>query len=349
MPVFRRIKSMARTTTTRLALSYLAIIMAMSIGFGVAFFFTSDRALHRQEPPPERSTSSSESIDPDDRLRLRDPIVEAYLRQRAAEGRHELLIRLIGLNAVALVLGGGLSYYLARRTLRPIEVNMEAQAQFVSDASHELRTPLTVLQTTNEVALRKPKLSETDARDLLEHNVAEVAKLQALTDGLLRLARPDKKLIRTPVSLQTIASEAMNGLIPAAQSRHIRIEDNTPDINVFGDPAALTQALSVLLDNAIKYSPQGSTITLTGARSSRLSEVSVIDHGPGISPNDLPHIFDRFYRADQSRSHSENTTADGYGIGLSLAKKIVHQMDGEIIASSTPGKGSTFTIKLPAA
>lgn len=346
MPTLHKIRSVAktttarlRTTTARLALSYLAIIMLMSIGFSVVFY---NASLHELRRPPHPTNSQMQL---DNRPHPeRDPFIASLLKTRAEEGRKELLKRLIGLNLIALVAGTALSYYLARRTLEPIERNMEAQAQFVSDASHELRTPLTALQTTNEVALRKHKLSESEARDLLAHNVAEVAKLQALTDGLLRLARPDRTMQHVPVALQNAASDAMNALIEAAQAKNISIEEAVPNVRVLGDEPSIVQAIKILLDNAVKYSPQDSHIKLTGGRSGRQGFITVQDHGQGIAAKDLPHIFDRFYRADQSRGkHAE----DGYGIGLSLAKKLVHQMDGEIVVTSTPGKGSTFTIRLP--
>jgi signal transduction histidine kinase len=343
LPSWKQIKTAARSTTARLALSYLAIIMLMSIGFSVVFYNTSSHELGRPGPHDDNTNSVI-----DDRPRFaRDPAFEAFLEQRAEEGRHALMRRLVVLNLIALAAGGALSYYLARRTMEPIEENMAAQAQFVSDASHELRTPLTTLQTTNEVALRKPKLSEAEARDLLGYNIAEVAKLKALTDGLLRLARPgDHQLMRSPVSLQAVASDAMNALVSAAQAKNIAIEDKVPDLKVMGDPQSLSQVLIILLDNAIKYSPDKATIHLSGSTHGKTSQISVRDEGQGIDPKDLSHIFDRFYRADQSRN---KVKADGYGIGLALAKKIVHQHDGEIVVTSTPSKGSTFTIKLPAA
>lgn len=340
---FKKIRNLFRSATARLALSYLAIIMLMSIGFSTVFFFASAHELGR---PPRQYNAASQDTDDHPHIE-RDPLVREYLEERAAEGRHVLLIRLVALNVITLAAGGMLSYYLARRTLEPIEANMEAQAQFVSDASHELRTPLTALQTTNEVALRKPKLPEAAARELIGHNVAEVAKLQALTDGLLRLARQDgKDLARVPVSLQAISSDAINAFLGAAQDKRMAIEDATPDLKVLGDQPSLARAVGILLDNAIKYSPEKSKIIITGSRSGKHGLISVTDHGQGIATRDLPHIFDRFYRADQSRTSSY---ADGYGIGLALAKKIVHQHDGEIVATSTPGKGSIFTISLPLA
>jgi len=337
-----RVRSFARTSTARLSLSYLAIIMLMSIGFSIVFYNASSHELGR--PPRDDSSQSADPTGFGPRY-ARDPQFDEFLQQRAEEGRQALRNRLIVLNLAALAAGCALSYYLARRTLQPIEANMEAQAQFVSDASHELRTPLTALQTTNEVALRKPKLSAAEARDLLEHNVAEVAKLQSLTDGLLKLARQDNQPVsHSPVSLQEVTGDAMNTIIHQAQAKDIAIEDNVPPMLVSGDQPSLSQAVVILLDNAVKYSPQGSTVHLSASQQGKYALLAVRDAGQGISAKDLPHIFDRFYRADQSRNKQ---TVDGYGIGLSMAKKIIDQHHGEIIASSVEGKGSAFTLKLP--
>jgi len=268
-----------------------------------------------------------------------------YFERRAAEGRRSITHRLVVLNLTTLVAGGGLSYYLARRTLKPIEDNMEAQSQFVSDASHELRTPLTTLQTSNEVALRNKKLTLDESKALIEQNIDEVAKLQALTDGLLTLARPDSgQIIVDTVSLQDVAGDAMNRVISQAQARAITIDDAVGQVTVLANRQTLAQAVVVLLDNAIKYSPEGSTIYLEGGKRAKRAYVSVCDEGPGIRPYDLRRIFDRFYRADQSRSTQH---VWGNGIGLSLAKKLVEQQGGEIRATSTVGKGSIFTIILP--
>jgi two-component system sensor histidine kinase CiaH len=348
MKSWKALKLFVQSATTRLALSYLAIIMLMSIGFSVVFYNTSAHELGRPIPQESsdnsgRGSNSGHSSDDHPRY-VYDPQFEAFLQQRADEGRRALLIRLTYLNVLALLGGSALSYYLARRTLKPIEENMESQAQFVSDASHELRTPLTALQTTNEVALRKPKLSAIDTKDLLLHNVAEVAKLQALTNGLLRLARPDSNhIVRSSISLQAVASDAMNALIAAAQAKQIVVEDSVPDIKVLGDTQALGQVVVILLDNAIKYSPEGSTIKLGGAQHGKFGVLTIQDEGQGIAAKDLPHIFDRFYRADQSRDKQK---VDGYGIGLALAKKITEQLGGEITATSIEDKGSNFAVKL---
>lgn len=337
----RDLAATAKTTTVRLALSYLAIIMGMSIGFSVVFYSASVRELSRQLPP------SSLFEDEFGGQTMRPPRFDAFFEDRIAEGRQVLLRRLIALNILTVVAGGALSYFLARRTLLPIEEAMEAQAQFVSDASHELRTPLTAIQTVNEVALRRKRLRIDDAREIISHNVAEVVKLKALTDGLLRLARHENQLAAVAaVSLQDVVAEAMERVVVLAQAKSMTVDDQVTAIKVLAEPQALSQIVVILLDNAVKYAPKASTIYLTSEARSKYAYLHVRDEGPGIRTYDQRRIFDRFYRADQSRSKH---IVEGHGIGLSLAKKLAEDLGGDISVASTVGTGSTFTIKLPLA
>ena len=336
----RELQAFFKTPTARLSGSYLIIIMLMSIGFSIVFYNASSHELGRQVPPP-----SSFGIRHYDDYRGPGPRINDFFQKRISEGRHTLLERLVLVNALTLVFGGFISYSLARRTLEPIEVNMEAQNQFVSDASHELRTPLTVLQTTNEVALRKRTISNAEAKELLAHNVSEVAKLQLLTDSLLKLAKADgekQSLVATP--LASLITDALNTVMPAALAKKISVADTILPATVMASPPALTQAIVTVLDNAIKYSPAKSTIYVDAKKQGKLALLSIRDEGPGIAAEHLPHIFDRFYRADAARN-KQNT--DGFGIGLALARKIAEQHHADLIATSQPGRGTVFTFKLP--
>lgn len=328
----------ARSRTARLAASYLAIIMIMSVGFSMVLYNTSSHELGRKLPPPSIYAQFSDNIQLD---------YQHYVDKRIQQARNRLLGNLALLNVATLVGGSYFSYLLARRTLEPIEEAMEAQSRFASDASHELRTPLAAIQTENEVALRKDTLTLSRAKELLQSNLEEVKKLRELADGLLRLAREDNhELAMDAVSLSTIVTEATNRVIKPAQQKHIEIHDNIIDAKVFADSASAIQVISVLLDNAIKYSDKKQPISITSWIKGRFAFISVTDKGQGIAEEDLPRIFERFYRADSSRS-SQNVS--GYGLGLSIAYKIVKQHGGTISVTSAPGQGSTFTIKLPLA
>lgn len=268
-----------------------------------------------------------------------------FFNRRAAQGRHHLIGSLVLLNAYILVVGALLSYYLARRTLEPIEANMAAQARFVSDASHELRTPLTALQTTNEVALRRAKLTNQQARAILQENVEEVIKLKQLTDNLLQLARNESKpLLLAPVSLSDTVSDAINSVVNQAVAKRITIDDTAENLSVLADRSSLAQVLVILLDNAIKYSSEHSTVSIRSKYDNKHVIIEIADQGIGIKKADLPRIFERFYRADEARNKSE---AGGYGIGLAIAKQMTEQLNGTIAVRSAIGTGSVFSLRLP--
>ncbi len=324
--------------TARLGLSYLVIIMFLSTAFSIVFFRTSADQLARQLPPD----SFYVQIGPN-----RHDFSQ-FFEQRISEGRAALLHKLILLNLLVLILGAAISYYLARRSLRPIEEAMDAQGRFSSDASHELRTPLTAIRTRNEVALRKPRLSAAAARDVIKSNLAEAIKLEKLSEGLLSLGQEDGKNLKlAPVAFDEVVTEALNQVVKAAQAKRISIVDKVSKTKVPADKAGLVQVLTILLDNAIKYSPAKSAIDVEGYRKGKYGYLVVRDRGEGIRASDIPHIFERFFRSDPSRTKRK---ANGHGLGLSIAQKIIEQHPGgEISVQSKLGQGSTFTVRLPLA
>lgn len=329
-----------RGARVRLAMTYLAIIMLMSIGFSVVFYHTSYNQIGRQLPP--RSLYQRALIPDDFR-----PGVEDFIQQRISEARNDLLVRLVWVNLIVLVAGGALSYILAKHTLRPIEEAMEAQSQFVSDASHELRTPLTAIKTSNEVALRKPKLTLTEAKEIISQNTDDITKLQSLTEALLSLAQNGRHPAPSAsISVQSVVSEALSQVVSAAQSKKLKIDDKSPNLAVLADQASLVQVIVNLLDNAIKYSEPNKTISIDGGQQDHHGYISITDQGVGVSDADLPHIFKRFYRTDRSRSKEKQ---NGYGLGLAIADQLIRQHGGEITAESIEGGGSRFTIFLPLA
>ena len=229
---------------------------------------------------------------------------------------------------------------------QPVEDALESQTRFSSDAAHELRTPLTIMQSEIEVGLRDKKATKQSHASLLQSNLDEVGHMRTLTDRLLLLAN-NHDIALGPTSLEAVAIEAVNHTIPLAQAKRISIENKAGAITVVGNTASLTDAVVILLDNAIKYSPAKSTVSLTTSVKGKHAELRVVDTGPGIPVKDLPHIFDRFYRADTSRS-AQNVA--GHGLGLSIAKQIVAAHHGRIVARpNAKGKGTTFTITLPLA
>ncbi len=313
----------------RLAGTYLAIIMTMSIGFSILLFSASTHELGRR--PHDMDLGSP----------FRGDRVQQYFEMREQESRRIIIVELLLANFAMLTIGGLMSYLLAERTLRPIEHNMAAQAQFVSDASHELRTPLTALRTANEVALRSKTLKLRDARQVFQENIDDIARLQGLTDSMLGLVRDDLHTSTHDVNLQAVVSDAMNLVAPLALQKSIAIDDRSRPIIVRADHQSLVQLLTILLDNAIKYSNDTSTIQIVATTKGKKAFLSVRDEGIGMDAATAEQAFARFYRAETARNSA------GYGLGLAIAKKIVSQAAGTISVDSTPGKGSTFTVILP--
>ncbi len=313
----------------RLAATYLAIIMIMSIGFSFLLFGVSRDELGRR--PREFAPDSPFSGNS----------MQQYFDQREQESRQTLLIDLVLANVGMLLFGGVISYLLAERTLRPIEQNMAAQAQFVSDASHELRTPLTALRTANEVALRSKTLKLKEAKEVIRENVDDISRLQGLADSMLGLLREEQPIQRTSVDLATVVADAMNNVAPQALRKHIEIIDEVPRITVRGERQLLGSLVTILLDNSVKYSHTPSVIRVAAQASGQKVQLRVSDEGVGMSRETIANVFTRFYRADSARS------TEGYGLGLAIAEKIVHQHGGTIRVESQLGKGTTVTVVLP--
>ncbi|MCA0228470.1 HAMP domain-containing histidine kinase [Patescibacteria group bacterium] len=313
----------------RLAATYLAIIMIMSIGFSFLLFGVSRDELGRR--PREFAPDSPFSGNS----------MQQYFDQREQESRQTLLIDLVLANVGMLLFGGVISYLLAERTLRPIEQNMAAQSQFVSDASHELRTPLTALRTANEVALRSKTLKLKEAKEVIRENVDDISRLQGLADSMLGLLRKEQPIQRTSVDLATVVADAMNNVAPQALRKHIEIIDEVPRITVRGERQLLGSLVTILLDNSVKYSHTPSVIRVAAQASGQKVQLRVSDEGVGMSRETIANVFTRFYRADSARS------TEGYGLGLAIAEKIVHQHGGTIRVESQLGKGTTVTVVLP--
>jgi signal transduction histidine kinase len=324
-----------QSATFRLTLSYLAVIMVLSIAFSSLLYQVSSDELTRslRRPLPQGFYTTGPTA------------IDQFREQQLKEGIEHLQANLFLLNMLTLIAGGAVSYALARWTLRPVEQTMQAQGRFAADASHELRTPLTAMQTEIEVALRDPKLSSAESKALLQSNLEEIAKLKALSDGLLKLTQSDRAELRLkPVDLSDTAREAVERLGKVATKRSITLDSQLNAVKTLGERASLIELITVLIDNAIKYSPAKSKVIIATDKVGKQAVLQVRDEGQGIKASDQPHIFERFYRADRSRSKE---VIEGYGLGLSIAHQIVTLHKGTIEVHSEIGKGAIFTVKLP--
>lgn len=214
----------------------------------------------------------------------------------------------------------------------------QSQRNFVADASHELRTPLTVIR--GNVDLLERNMSPEDRRESLRAIKAESDRMSKVVSDLLLLAEIESGHIEPPekVSLKGLVLDEAKRAQPLAGSHKIII-GRLENISITGDTYRLRQLLSNLVNNAIKYTPDGGTITLSLLREGEWARLEVSDTGIGIPPQHLPHMFDRFYRVDKTRSR----TGGGTGLGLAIVKGIAEQHGGKVDVASEPGKGSTFT------
>ena len=233
-----------------------------------------------------------------------------------------------------------------------LEQTLAAQRRFVADASHELRTPLTTVRTNLELLRRAgDALEPVDHDEALADALAEIERLSRLVANLLTLARVDSGLRverREPVRLDRIVRDVQRQARLLALPREQRVVvDSLDEAIVLGDPDSLKELVLILVDNAVSYTPDGGEIRLGVEHADGEARVSVADDGIGIDPRDVPHLFERFYRADQARTRDAHALRGGTGLGLSIAKWIVDEHHGQIEVRSQPGRGSVFTVRLP--
>jgi signal transduction histidine kinase len=256
-----------------------------------------------------------------------------------------------GLIAAILVAIGG--WIVAGQSAAPIERSIEQMRRFMADAAHELRTPLTVVRSRAEVALQRSR-SAGDYVDALRGIERETIRLGRIVEDLLTLARADagqRPIERERVFLDDVALDAAEAARVIAERKGVRLEvldfEETP---VLGDAALLRQLGLILLDNAIKFTPPGGLVRIAVRNGpSGPPTLVVTDSGVGIGPEELPRIFERFYRGDPSRTRADGgSSTEGAGLGLAIARWIVEEHRAQILVSSRVGSGTQMTVEFPA-
>lgn len=335
---------MFNSARIKLTAWYLLILMFVSLSFSLIIYKGISNEINRfsqiQRLRIERRLRENNYFPEQRSIHFIDPdLVE--------ETKHRLVLILMIINSGIFFVVGSLSYFLAGKTLQPIQKMVEEQNRFISDASHEFRTPLTALKSSLEVNIRDKDLTIEEAKKIMTENIKDVNDLQRLSDSLLQLSQYEKlntNVIFEKISLKQLIDKSVKQMETLAKNKNIKIKSAVANINVKGDRYGLSNLFVILLDNAVKYSDKRSTINIITKRTDRSVSVLIKDRGIGIDKKDIPHLFDRFYRSDKARSKKE---INGYGIGLSIAKKIIDQHKGYIKIESELEKGTMVIVSLP--
>ena len=261
-----------------------------------------------------------------------------------------LVLWTVGLGALILAAAGGL--FMSRRAMRPVQEAFGRQRTFIADASHELKTPLTLIRADAEVLSRGLDDSDEDNRELVDDLLGETDRMNAILSDLLLLARLDAEKVsvsREPFDLALVLSETSERFAARAVSegKDLQVE-HAGKLPARGDAERTGQVLAALLDNALRFTPAGGTITVEGRSVDKRVEASVTDTGRGIPPESLDRVFERFYRADaQSAARSRGPSGGGTGLGLAIARDLARAQGGELAAGNVGDGGARFTFTLP--
>jgi signal transduction histidine kinase len=278
----------------------------------------------------------------------------AQSRQAVTEPVERLIFVLVltGLGALVLAAAGG--RFMSRRAMRPVQEAFGRQRTFIADASHELKTPLTLIRADAEVLSRgiDDPDKASDNRELVDDLLGETDRMSAVLSDLLLLARLDAQKVsvsREPFDLALVISETSERFAARASAERKNLEvHHSGKLPARGDASRTDQSLAALLDNALRFTPPGGTITVEGRITNKQVEATVTDTGPGIVSESLDLIFERFYRADtHSAARSRGPSGGGTGLGLAIARDLVRAQGGELSAENVEGGGAKFTLSLP--
>ncbi len=259
-------------------------------------------------------------------------------------------LAMVGIAIMLLVLA--LAWAFSRWALRPVQRAWDSQQQFIADASHEMKTPLTVIMANASIALKKPQATVAEQSQWIEGIQDEAQNMEHLVLDMLALAQPENAAKQDAaaerVNMSEMAERASLQFEALAFERGVMLEDNIdPNVIVAGDPTKLQRLIGTLVDNACKYAEKDTSISVSLKAAGHHCILSVHNWGCPIDPEDIPHVFDRFYRSDKSRDRSNNDGEHSFGLGLAIAQKIMQQHGGELSVASSTEDGTTFTARLP--
>ena len=271
----------------------------------------------------------------------------AFADMSAASGWQTLAVTLAGVGAAALAAFFVISMFFSRWALAPVDRAWRQQRRFVADASHDLKTPLTVILANTSILLEHPERSIASQSQWIESTQHEAQQMQGLVGDLLLLAQVDEGAAPPPMERLDLTDLVEGELLQfesVAFERAVDLQSQLDEsVMVRGNAMRLRKLVGTLLDNACKYADDGGSVNVSLRQSVRRIELAVHNTGFAIAPEDLPHVFDRFYRADKARTRDDS----GYGLGLAIAHAIAEEHGGNLAAASDDERGTTFTLTLP--
>lgn len=327
---------MFKSALIKLTLWYVVLLMTFSLAFSVVMYHFSINELNEGLDKQYKALTVTEQ---------HNDVGINIPRKESSEPAEQLLVVFIYFNLIVFICSTIISYFLAKKTLRPIEKAHQSQLRFTAHASHELRTPLAAIRADTESVLMDSNSDKDILAKTLRANLRDVQKLEKLTSHLLELAKyqSTERAVKETVDISRIIEQSLAQIRRTKTGRSRKIEYKKIKVLVNGDPIALQLLISILIDNAIKYSYKNSIIKVAIKQQAKTLEIYITNQGKGIDDETLPLVFEPFYRAHGSINNSSN----GYGLGLSLAKQIVELHLGSISLYSKPKQETTVKVSLP--
>ncbi|RJR27870.1 sensor histidine kinase [candidate division WWE3 bacterium] len=337
---------MFRSAKIKLTALYLSIIMIVTMSFSIVVYrgvvSITERALDSQKIRLERRLRDFNMYN----QMTRPGMAQLYDSETLLEIREKTLDILVFINLAILFSAGAAGYYIAGKTLKPIEDMTDQQKRFISDAAHELKTPLAAIKTELEVTARQKKLTHEDAILAMKSTIEEIDRLNEFVAKLLKKSRyqSGNHFEIAEINLINLITKVSNKLNKIAKKYDQKIIISGENIKVNADETALDELFTNLIENAIKFNKKDKTVDIKIKEVGNNAEIVIIDYGKGIPEKDIPHIFEPFYQVERSRN---KTVSEGYGLGLSISQEIVKKHKGSITVKSKLDGGTTFKVLLP--
>ena len=333
---------MFKKARNRLTISYLIIISIISISLSSIIFKVINQITLENLQREERRIQKS--IPPEFR-ELNQGLPQISFSENAFETiKYQNFVALSFFNLVVISISGIIGYWLAGKSLEPIEENDRKQKEFIGNAAHELKTPLTSIKTSLEVSLKDTNLDLSEAKNVINSALEDVDTMNNLVKNLLKLERSQElKLNISEVNLTELVNKSILKFKNQILTKKIVVNKNIKTSLFYCDEQLLSELFAILIDNSIKFSDTYGELTINIKNDEDFLNIEFTDNGLGIPKEKIPFIFDRFYTGDTSRNKDIN---EGFGLGLAIAKEIVGKHRGEISVESEENKFTTFKINL---